>query len=133
MFETGTRVKYWYPSNRGPVTPWGNADSRETYAEGIDFYSTPSHEGFYISRKREAELDTKLRAEGITAEQARMGYKAGWYEGDCSAFAVMFAWPELFPNGELPYVAADEYLEQLSYWLRPREAFATDRERRKTT
>jgi hypothetical protein len=106
----------WYPEGRGPVTPWGNADSRETLAEGVDFYSTPSHGGFYVSRGNEAVLDTALRRHGITAGEARMGYAAGWYEEDCSYLAVVVAFPYLFPEHD-----PEEALASLRYWLAPRE------------
>lgn len=132
----------WYDSGHGAVTPWGNADSRNDYADGIAFYSTPSHGGFRLTADREAELDAKLRAVGTTAEQARMGYSAGWFEEDCSSLAVLYGWPELFqtapadcdhqggPAGdracsrccqcsECLSERAAEYLEQLRYWLTP--------------
>src|SRR3990167_6057716 len=35
-------------------TPWGIADHRERIADGIDFYSTPSHGGYFLSPERNA-------------------------------------------------------------------------------
>lgn len=104
----------WYDPEHGAVTPWGNADTRETYLPGVDFYSTPSHGGFRLSKVREAELDAVLRRHGMTAEQARMGYPEGWYEEDCCALAVLAAFPETrnpdSTDGEV------EYIDRLHYW-----------------
>ena len=110
----------WYKTGRRPVTPWGAADSRQTFGLGVSFYSTPSHGGFYVDRTREAVLDERLREVGITAKQARFGYPTGWYEEDCAALAVVFAFPELFPRDD-----PQEALDQLRYWLTP----AKDRNR----
>jgi hypothetical protein len=101
----------WYDPNRGAPTPWGRADYRETIAEGIDFYGTPSHGGFRISAEREAELDRKLRCEGLSAEAARMGYSPGWYEEDCAALAVLYAFPGFFPPEAVALA-----LDHLRYW-----------------
>jgi len=96
-------------------TPWGASDYSETFAEGITFYGTPSHGGFRLSPERELELDGKLRDCGITAEQARMGYAPGWYEEDCSAHAVAYAWPELMPQDR--DTTQQDDLDMLRYWL----------------
>lgn len=95
-------------------TPWGTSDYSKTFLPGVTFYGTPSHGGFHLSPEREAELDAKLREHGITAKQARMGYSHGWYEEDCSANAVGFAFPETRPDG----CTAEECLEGLRRWLR---------------
>ena len=94
------------------LTPWGQSDCSVEYGPGVTFYGTPSHGGFHLSPEREAELDMRLREHGITAEAARMGYEPGWYEEDCSAYAVVVAFPELFPS-EDSLVA----LACLRYWL----------------
>lgn len=67
----------------------------------------------HLTPARELELDAELRKVGLTAELARMGYEPGWYEEDCSAYAVIYAWPELFPN-----TLRDDALESLTYWCR---------------
>lgn len=96
-------------------TPWGPSDNQKQYAPGITFYSTPSHGGFKLSFARERELDAKLREVGFTTVQARMGYDAGWYEEDCSAAAVMFAWPDLF--GDKVEERRSEALAILTRWI----------------
>lgn len=102
-------------------TPWGQSDGSTRYARGIVFYDTPSHGGFHLTPSREAELDERLAAIGTTAEEARMGYEPGWYEEDCCAFAVLYAWPELFPGvpvADKGQGAADRLL----YWLEGRRS-----------
>ena len=94
-------------------TPWGASDYSQRYAPGIVFYGTPSHGGFHLTPKREQELDVKLREHGITAEEARMGYAPGWYEEDCSVYAVMFAFDEARPGPTTP----EHCLERLRYWI----------------
>jgi hypothetical protein len=111
--DTTQREVRWYDEGHGPITPWGRADVRTIYADGISSYETPSHGGFRLTKAREAELDAKLREVGLSAEQARMGYPAGWYEEDCSAYAIAFAWPEVWP-GHTPA----EALEGLRRWIR---------------
>lgn len=112
---TETRTERWYEPGKGAITPWGSADYRVTYALGIDFYGTPSHGGFYLNAGRERELEDKFREHGITAEEARMGYQRGWYEEDCSALAVLFTWPKLFPDSKQ---SPEDTLDQLKYWLK---------------
>lgn len=102
-------------------TPWGASDEVVAYAPGITFYGTPSHGGFRLSAEREHELDVLLQARGLSAEQARMGYRPGWYEEDCCANAVAFAWPVLFveagqPTGTI-LAKSEEALAQLRYWV----------------
>ena len=102
-------------------TPWGVSDEVVAYAPGITFYGTPSHGGFRLSDERERELDVLLRDRGLSAEQARMGYAPGWYEEDCSAHAVVFAWPALFVEAGQPTGAiqgkSERALERLRYWV----------------
>lgn len=69
-------------------TPWGDADYEKKYAEGITFYSTPSHGGFKLSPERIAEIPKPLRGLG--------GYTESWYEEDCAWAAVAFTFPEVF-------------------------------------
>lgn len=94
-------------------TPWGRSDHQEMVVPGVTAVSTPSHGGFKLSPAREADLDARLREHGLTAERARMGYEPGWYEEDCSALAVMFA----FPQTRGPETTAEECLERLRYWI----------------
>lgn len=105
-------------------TPWGASDFSKKYAPGVVFYSTPSHGGFKLSAKREAELDARLREVGLSAEEARLGYDTGWYEEDCSANAVVFGWPELFSDLTPDRDAAstrEDALATLKRWVSYRE------------
>jgi hypothetical protein len=111
--EVGTMETRYFAEGRGTSTPWGSAQSSTKYARGIVGYETASHGGFHLTPAREADLDSKLREVGLTAVEARMGYEAGWYEEDCSAYAVIYAWPEFFPN-----TPQAEALESLTYWCR---------------
>jgi len=91
--------KYYAP-RRGAPTPWGNAQYREHFADGLDFYGTATRRGFRISRLRERELDAFLESSGVIggAQTARMGYAPGWYqEGGC-ADAVTACFPEVEPD-----------------------------------
>ena len=69
-------------------TPWGRPDSATKFAEGITFYSTPSHGGFHVDRKLVAEIPTPLR--GLS------GYPDNWYEEDCSWAVVAYTFPAAF-------------------------------------
>ena len=40
-----TRPYFSYPNGKGPITPWGRADSREVYSKDVSFYGPPSHGG----------------------------------------------------------------------------------------
>lgn len=116
----------WHHPGKGPRTPWGRADSTTTYGlPGVVFYDTPSHGGFHLTERREAELDGKLRAVGLSAEDARMGYEPGWYEEDCSALAVLYAWPEIIADPAKRTPAED--LERLRYWIGSHEEHAAAR------
>jgi|SRR5215471_9968115 len=69
-------------------TPWGRPDEATEYAEGITFYSTPSHGGFHVDRKLVAKIPAPLR--GLS------GYPDNWYEEDCSWAVVAYVFPEAF-------------------------------------
>lgn len=72
-------------------TPWGLPDRERTIADGIVFYSTPSHGGIHLSDIRMAEFrqmfpDFKpFRADNV-----------GWFEEDCDWAYVALRWPEHF-------------------------------------
>lgn len=99
-------------------TPWGDSDYEREYADGITFYGTPSHGGFHLSVERELELDMKLAAVGLTAREARMGYPKSWYEEDCSALAVVWAWYPLFEDDSNQLASHEETFAMLEYWCR---------------
>lgn len=66
-------------------TPWGlSDDGGSIYADGITFYSTPSHGGFKLNRSRNAMVPEYMRADG------------GWYEEDCAWSIVATVHPVAF-------------------------------------
>ena len=79
-------------------TPWGVAQDRERIAEGITFYSTPSHGGFHLSRERNAKVPERYRA---YAAMWSHGWGDTWYEEDCAALAVILTYPDYFPHVSL--------------------------------
>lgn len=80
-------------------TPWGIADSAERIADGITFYTTPSHGGVGLSAARQRDMPDALRVEG------------GWYEEDCDYALVVVAFPDEFPAG-----ASDRAAESVANW-----------------
>lgn len=88
-------------------TPWGRPDDAVEYAEGIVFYSTPSHGGFRLSRERVARMPATLR--GLS------GYPDNWYEEDCAYAAVVYSFPlEFVRHGEFETVEqAREHARQV--------------------
>lgn len=75
-------------------TPWGNADSQIHYADGIDFFSTPSHGGFRLSAKRLKEMPERIR---VIPTFCRLPM---WYEEDCDWALVAVAFPQYFDGYE---------------------------------
>ncbi|WP_215195732.1 DUF7007 domain-containing protein, partial [Escherichia coli] len=73
-------------------TPWGPADGKTVYGDGIVKYYAPGHHGFHVDRKRNAKIHPALRA--ACGEGA-------WYEEDCSWSAVAFTHQELFTSREI--------------------------------
>ena len=90
-----------YYNGSGPVTPWGQADSREIYSGDVSFYGTPSHGGFRVAGKSLERIPDKYH--GVS------GYPAGWFEEDCDWAIVAFFLPELFTTDEAK--AADSTLD----------------------
>lgn len=76
-------------------TPWGLSDSAgETVAEGIVFYSTPSHGGYHLSPERMAEFRNVFPK--FTT------YAGGpWFEEDCDHNAVALAFPQFFRTDQV--------------------------------
>lgn len=66
------------------VTPWGKADSKIKVTRGINFYSTPGHGGYKVSKKLNASMPAPLRNSD------------GWYEEDCEWCKVVLAFPQHF-------------------------------------
>ena len=72
-------------------TPWGIADSKTEYGEGVTQYGTPGHGGFHLDRKRNAKVHPALR---------KACGNGPWYEEDASWAAVAHSLPELFTSRE---------------------------------
>lgn len=69
-------------------TPWDTSDAKTVYAEGVIFYTTPSHGGFFLTKERQRQMPVALRN------------KSGWYEEDCEWAKVALAFPALFTSYE---------------------------------
>jgi hypothetical protein len=76
------------------ITPWGESDDKKKYADGIVWYDTPTHGGFWISEKRLAEMPSGARS-------FRPWAGTGWYEEDCDWVIAVLAFPEHFPKEEV--------------------------------
>jgi hypothetical protein len=67
-------------------TPWGKADLVEKITRGINFYNTPGHGGFKVSKG----LLSKMPKQYVNPD--------GWYEEDCEWCKVVLAFPEYFEH-----------------------------------
>lgn len=88
-------------------TPWGKADSAEKIAEGITFYSTPSHGGVKLSPERLASMPAMLR-------EIKPFAGPGWYEEDCDYSLVVLAFPECFEPAAVK--RAVEFARGCTWW-----------------
>jgi len=70
-------------------TPWGESDSESRFADGITFYTTPSHGGFLLSHERRQQMPETYRKRATFAGD-------NWYEEDCDAALVIASFPEFF-------------------------------------
>ncbi|MGY3581868.1 hypothetical protein ACVIGB_000061 [Bradyrhizobium sp. USDA 4341] len=72
-------------------TPWGEADGKVVYGDGVVQYTTPGHGGFHLDRKRNAKVHPALR---------QACGDGAWYEEDCAWSVVAFTHGELFTSRE---------------------------------
>ena len=77
------------------TTPWGKADHKTPITRGINFYSTPGHGGYSVSKGLFAKMNPALASIG----EAYGG--AFWFEEDCAYAAVYLAFPEHFDASKL--------------------------------
>jgi hypothetical protein len=77
-------------------TPWGISDDVTHFAEGIWFYTTPSHGGFRLSPARLLEMPAELRK----GDGMRQYCPANWFEEDCEASLVVVGFPAHFTDDE---------------------------------
>lgn len=67
-------------------TPWGRAQGGTRYTRGITRYHTAGHGGIKLSDTMNARMPDELRNPD------------GWYEEDCEATKVIYAFPEFFTD-----------------------------------
>ena len=79
---------------------WGTLNSRAVVAPGIDWIDGVSHGGFILTADRVAAMPAELRSESFT--------KDNYFEEDCSAAAVLVAFPQYFDPNRV--AAAAEHL-----------------------
>ena len=89
-------------------TPWGPSDHQTHVAPGIVFHSTPSHGGYHLDAKRNAQVLAKFPGFRTFCGSV------GWYEEDCDWAAVALTFPDLFTaenlahaEGNRPHTLAD--------------------------
>lgn len=98
-------------------TPWGAADTATIYAEGVVFFSTPSHGGFRLSPERLAAIpdDVLLCTFGQQGQH-------GWFEEDEDWALVALAFPEAFKADDLQrareLLSADAHDNAIAFWHR---------------
>lgn len=96
--QTQTQTQHY--NGNGPSTPWGRADSLETYRRGIAFVSTPRHGGFRVARSL---AERTFPPQVLDATIFSSGYY--WFEEDCMAAFVALAFPNLDLGIEVPAAA----------------------------
>lgn len=112
-------------SEKGEIaTPWGPAQSSETYSEGVVFHSIASHGGFFLDQQRNRTMHVALRNDD------------GWYEEDCEWSKVATVFIELFTAYErrlaektLRNALPDAWEAYYGYVLDPAESFEKERRR----
>jgi len=90
MKVKGTRVM-------ATTTPWGKADHKTAVTRGINFYSTPGHGGYSVSKGKFATMNPALASIGEAYGSAV------WFEEDCAYGAVYLAFPEYFEASKVEY------------------------------
>ncbi|WP_295405457.1 hypothetical protein [uncultured Thiocystis sp.] len=71
-------------------TPWGDSQREKRFANGIVFFSTAVHGGFYVDPARRADMPEAIQ-NAITWVRL-----PGWYEEDQDWALVALAFPEHF-------------------------------------
>lgn len=82
-------------------TPWGESDNQKTYVDGIVFYSTPSHGGFYVSPEKLETMKHPIFDSALRAPKFANQCAQGWFEEDCDAYFVVISFPELFTESQV--------------------------------
>jgi len=95
-------------------TPWGVTQDFENIADGIIFYSTARHGGYWLSKKRLAEMPDALKIVDtfIPGNQ--------WYEEDLDWCLVVIAFPQFFTkdyNGNITDEVLNHAWATLKNWI----------------
>lgn len=77
--------------HRGIETPWGVSQYAEAHGEGITFYGTAGHGGFFVEPELNQQIPEYLRRATCNNQG-----EAGWYEEDCDWSAVAICFPDRF-------------------------------------
>jgi hypothetical protein len=87
-------------------TPWGLADSCEPpLPNGIQFFSTPSHGGYWVPRKLLPQIPAAYRAYAKKWSQSEQ-----WYEEDVAWMCLVRTFPQFWNT-------ADVAMAQDTHWL----------------
>jgi hypothetical protein len=96
-------------------TPWGQSQTVEQVAPGIQFVSTASHGGYKLDPARNAQIPRAWQDASFN-KQGRMG----WYEEDCDWCMVALTFPAAFPGGAQTMAAG-----AFKHWIGPKLARVT--------
>jgi len=77
-------------------TPWGHPQSTEKIADGVVFFDTASHGGYWLSSDRRSQMTDEVRDIPTFAG-------GNWYEEDCDACLVPIGLPHLFESGQVDH------------------------------
>lgn len=89
-------------------TPWGAAQHIEHVGEGVWHVTTASHGGFWLDE--EALKRIPQRHQDYAADWSH-GRGSAWFEEDCAAYAVIAAFPALFPGEQ------ERAAEVVAHWI----------------
>lgn len=90
-------------------TPWGTAQEVTNHGkEGIAFFSTASHGGFYVP------FTLVHTVPGLADFRPWAG--RGWFEEDCDAQLVVACFPAAFTSEQVKF-ARRMVLEQMPYFM----------------
>jgi hypothetical protein len=81
-------------------TPWGMSQDVTVVADGVEFHSTPTHGGYWVSAERRKRMPNWMP-------------RQAWYEEDCEWAFVCLAFPDLFDSGEK---AVNHARQTIAHW-----------------
>lgn len=90
-------------------TPWGTADYHRQIAEGIDWYSTPSHGGFILSNERLEAMPDRFKNFKPWAGPVA-------FEEDCDWVVAVLSFPDCF-EPQMVRDAQQSFDGNLSYYV----------------